>query len=274
MNFSRFKSSAITLVLLAFCQHSLPALATDRLAQKLSSSDCSFAGGFAQSKQLAGLNQPLMSEGAFYYHCQHGVIWKTVSPSESSLVFSKTGAAYRVEDGEVHKLGTRQGRVLGQLLNDLIGGDVAALEKQFEITDNASTVESSALPTSGHQSNPTDSVQRALANTLEPSDKFTLRPRKKSLKRAFTQINLDFSPAARPRLLSESATKLNSHSPTEDLTANAQTIRITMLDRHDQSTEITPTQSVTFQAKGNALQDCQQPPMTELACATLIPLPN
>ena len=230
-------SAQMALILICFLQLPSLALAGDaqteqRLAEYLSNSHCAFAGDFVQSKHLTGLTASLDSAGVFYYHCDHGVIWKTVSPKQSALVFSKKRAAHRVENDEVGKLGARQGRVLGGLLNDLIGGDIQALAKQFEIADGP--------------------------NDVNQPPSFSLRPRKKSLKRAFKQINLQFRSA--------------SLGITEE---SNRAVSITILDRHDQTTEINPTQKLSFASSGNALQACQQQPsMTELECALLLPLSN
>ena len=299
MKLIRLAQAIAALASMSFCLHSPLALASDSLAkdslaQNLNNKHCSFAGDFAQSKHLAGLSEPLNSTGAFYYHCNHGVIWKTTSPAESSLVFAKSGAAHRVENGQVTKLGARQGRVLGKLLNDLIGGDIVSLEKQFEIAgvplemaaDSATNSTISTLATLSDQAASDARAQDVHSSTTTPVREFSLYPRKKSLKRAFKQITLDFS-SANSSSLNEPKPILSNANPVPGLTTKRQTptVRITILDRHDQSTEISPTQSVIFLPEGNALQDCQlqftmtespltESPLTESECATLIPLSN
>lgn len=111
---------------LARAQASLPSLPLK--------AQCAFIGSFEQSKRLEGLIDPLVSNGDFYFHCEHGVIWKSVEPVAESLVFRKNDSAFAFnQQNEPREIKSPQGKVLGRLLNDLIGADFQQLAKTFEL---------------------------------------------------------------------------------------------------------------------------------------------
>lgn len=122
-------------------------------------SECAFSGTFEQDKALRGLSEPLRSTGTFFYHCQHGVIWSTTIPLAETLVLKRDGGGFVIRDLHTTKLQSRHGKFLGGLLNNLMGSNVAAIEKQFE-------------------------VERLEPNTR----KYQLTPKKRALKRGVKQI--------------------------------------------------------------------------------------
>jgi len=130
----------------------------------LPKSPCSFAGDFTQSKTITGLDKALESAGSFYYHCQDGVIWSTHSPIKETLIFSRSGDHAKVIEQRVSKLKGRQSKLLGKLLNSMMGGNQTEIEQQFE-----------------------------LHNITNSSTEFELLPKKKSLKRAIKKIHLAFT---------------------------------------------------------------------------------
>jgi len=125
-------------------------------------SECVFAGKFTQTKKLQGLATPLQSSGAFYYHCQHGVIWSTTSPLNETLVLKRDGTGVMLVDSRSTKLKSRQSRFLGNLINDLMGANISSLEKSFVIERFSTTTQ-----------------------------KYMLTPKNRSLKRAIKSINID-----------------------------------------------------------------------------------
>lgn len=95
---------------------------------------CAFLGLFEQEKSLNGLEDPLESNGAFYFHCEHGVIWKSVLPIAESLIFRKDGIAFTLDQqNQPREIESPQSKVLGRLLNDLIGADFKQLAKTFDL---------------------------------------------------------------------------------------------------------------------------------------------
>lgn len=130
----------------------------------LPNSPCSFSGNFIQTKTISGLDKKLESSGSFYYHCQAGVIWSTNSPINETLIFSRTGNNTQIKEQNISTLKGRQSKLLGRLLNSMMGGNQVEIEQQFSL----SMLESK-------------------------TNKFELLPKKKSLKRAIKQIQLMFN---------------------------------------------------------------------------------
>jgi hypothetical protein len=100
----------------------------------LPQNECSFAGVFEQSKHISGFDSPLISSGVFYYSCQGGVVWKTELPISETLVFQKHGATYTGQNNSLIELKSKPIKMLGRLLNSLIGGDREALTELFVIS--------------------------------------------------------------------------------------------------------------------------------------------
>lgn len=96
-------------------------------------SDCSFNGSFTQSKSLSGLVSPLQSTGVLYYHCEHGVIWKTTQPIQETLIFKKQGLSYVIDDGQAVPIKTKLSKFIGNLLFSLMRGDNTKLKQSFYI---------------------------------------------------------------------------------------------------------------------------------------------
>jgi Outer membrane lipoprotein carrier protein LolA-like len=83
-------------------------------------------GAFQQEKQLKFLRKPLLSRGTFTYDQGKGVIWKTLTPIPSTLLFN---------DG--HLL-TSQGEqavppAFGRVFKALLGGEISRLGEGFAI---------------------------------------------------------------------------------------------------------------------------------------------
>lgn len=159
---------------------------------------CVFSGVFSQKKNIVGLSEPLLSGGVFLSHCQKGIIWKTITPIEESLVFTRAGRRVRVENGKSSILKTPQSRLLGELMNGLV-----AWQPDY-INDNFDWHLSDAQ---------TESIQ--------------LAPKKPSLSRALEWVNLwKTKSASNP----ESGLATNSVAP--DI------LNIEMLDTRQQKTYI------------------------------------
>ena len=99
-------------------------------------SSCVFSGSFEQSKSLTGLPNPLESNGTFFFHCDLGVVWKTVTPIQETLVLNNSGQSYKVADSQEIPLTSSQSKILGELMNGLIGGNSSYIIEQFEVLSN------------------------------------------------------------------------------------------------------------------------------------------
>lgn len=96
---------------------------------------CYQTGRYEQQKSLAGMNKLLETQGSFAFACDKGLLWHTAAPLNETLVYSLKGTTQLVRaDGSSQKLSGTVQRHLGQMLNNLIGGNRAYLEKTFSIS--------------------------------------------------------------------------------------------------------------------------------------------
>lgn len=114
----------------------VPALATDQVnaLQEYLPSGCHHAGQYRQEKTLAGLDQALITEGSFVYSCELGLIWHTALPVTETIIYKITAEHFLLsEDNILNPLDGRVHKALGILLNHLVGGDTAYLQRHFQI---------------------------------------------------------------------------------------------------------------------------------------------
>lgn len=228
MNLNHFiwLPSALLFSLLCSPLHSSEFAGNIDLNNPLPESPCSFSGNFVQTKIITGLDKKLESTGAFYYHCDSGVIWSTNTPIEETLVFNRSGDNFQIKDQQALKLKSRQSKLLGKLLNSMMSGDQTEIEQQF------------------------------LINNTENG--YELLPKKKSLKRAIKSIQLSFSET--DSLAHSSTSQLNNDVIDQNVSAKENSItkersttnkplekiNILIKDRKNQLTSITSTQSNVF----------------------------
>jgi len=186
-------------------------------------SSCTFYGDFQQSKSLRGLEKPIESSGVFFYSCVHGVIWKTLLPIEESLVLNKDGNNSKVENGQVTQLKSRQGKMLGLLINGLIGANTDFIDKNFDVVPgNAETT----MP--------------ELQNKLNQQS-IVLSPKSRRLQRGLTRIEL---------LTSRTVPNSIDHKDGEKL------VTISLLDRHQQWTHIVSSKKADYPQATDSLSSC------------------
>lgn len=95
---------------------------------------CYQTGLYEQQKSIAGMSKLLETQGSFAFACDKGLLWHTAAPLNETLVYSLQGNTQIVRaDGSSQKLSGTVQRHLGQMLNNLIGGNRAYLEKTFAI---------------------------------------------------------------------------------------------------------------------------------------------
>lgn len=95
---------------------------------------CYQTGRYTQQKSVAGINKLLETEGSFAFACDKGLLWHTALPLTETLVYQLQGGTQLIAaDGSQQKLTGTVQRHLGQMLNNLLGGNSAYLEKTFVI---------------------------------------------------------------------------------------------------------------------------------------------
>src|SRR5690554_2578313 len=95
-------------------------------------SGCYHSGQYLQHKTLTGLAHPLVTQGVFIYACDHGLIWHTGEPITETAIYKISGQHFLLsESGELAPMKGRVHQSLGTLLNHLIGGDSAYLQRHF-----------------------------------------------------------------------------------------------------------------------------------------------
>lgn len=113
---------------------------------------CYHAGEYQQHKMLAGMDNPLITNGSFAFNCNQGLIWHTQSPIIETIIYKAQGDHVIVRpDGSTQALDSRAQRALGKILNNLIGGNSDYLQQTFSITEKSNSIEevSSAEKESG-----------------------------------------------------------------------------------------------------------------------------
>lgn len=94
-------------------------------------------GTFTQHKRVQGFRNPLVSTGLFVTARGQGVLWMTQTPFASEMAVTADRLRVRAPNGSVQELdGKREPalKAINKLLLGLLGGDVQALQAQFETT--------------------------------------------------------------------------------------------------------------------------------------------
>ena len=197
-------------------------------------SSCSFYGDFKQSKYLKGLDKPLESNGVFFFNCNLGVIWKNQVPVEETLVLSKVGKSSKIEQGQVIPLDSRQGKLLGQLINGLMGADSDFINDNFDVQNPTLQV-------------PADATNEGNAMLRQS---YILSPKSRSLSRAIKKIELVIP-----------AQSANQHVPCDDTPLEElvedQVVTISLLDRNDQWTHIVSNQLAEYPKQESTIVNCR-----------------
>ena len=97
-------------------------------------------GRFDQSKQLVGLKKPLTSNGRFCVVADKGVLWRTLQPFPNTLKLTHDEIIQLRGERVALRLDAKQEpavRMINSVLFALLAGDLAQLEKLFDI-DGAS----------------------------------------------------------------------------------------------------------------------------------------
>ena len=97
-------------------------------------------GRFDQSKQLAGMKKPLLSNGRFCVVKGKGVLWRTLKPFPNTLRLTRDEIVHLQGDRVAMRMDARNEpvvRTINSVLFSLLGGDLAQLDKLFEVDGSA-----------------------------------------------------------------------------------------------------------------------------------------
>ena len=93
-------------------------------------------GRFDQSKQLVGLKKPVTSSGRFCVVADKGVLWRSLQPFANTLRLTRDEIVQLQGDRVALRLDAKQEptvRLINSVLFALLAGDLAQLEKLFEV---------------------------------------------------------------------------------------------------------------------------------------------
>jgi len=97
-------------------------------------------GRFDQSKQLAGMKKPLLSNGRFCVVKGKGVLWRTLKPFPNTLRLTRDEIVHLQGDRVAMRMDAKNEpvvRTINSVLFSLLGGDLAQLDKLFEVDGSA-----------------------------------------------------------------------------------------------------------------------------------------
>jgi hypothetical protein len=97
-------------------------------------------GRFDQTKQLAGIRKPLISNGRFCVVAGKGVLWRTLQPFPNTLRLTRDEIVHFQGERVALRLDARQEptvRMINSVLFSLLTGDLAPLDKLFEVDARA-----------------------------------------------------------------------------------------------------------------------------------------
>jgi hypothetical protein len=93
-------------------------------------------GRFDQTKQLAGLKKPLLSNGRFCVVADKGVLWRSLQPFANTVRLTRDEIVQMQGERVTMRLNAKQEptvRLMNSVLFSLLAGDLGQLEKLFAI---------------------------------------------------------------------------------------------------------------------------------------------
>jgi len=97
-------------------------------------------GRFDQTKNLAGMKKPLLSNGRFCVVKGKGVLWRTLKPFPNTLRLTRDEIVHLQGERVAMRMDARTEpvvRMINSVLFSLLGGDLAQLDKMFEVDGTA-----------------------------------------------------------------------------------------------------------------------------------------
>jgi outer membrane lipoprotein carrier protein LolA len=98
-------------------------------------------GRFDQIKQLAGLKNPLRSNGRFCVVADKGVLWRSLQPFANTVRLSRDEIVQWQGERLAMRLNAKQEptvRIINSLLFSVLAGDLGQLEKHFDVDGSVS----------------------------------------------------------------------------------------------------------------------------------------
>ncbi len=93
-------------------------------------------GRFEQTKHLAGLKKPLVSNGRFCVVADKGVLWRTLQPFPNTVRLTRDEVVQSQGERVIMRLNAKQEptvRLMNSVLFSLLAGDFGQLEKFFDL---------------------------------------------------------------------------------------------------------------------------------------------
>jgi len=93
-------------------------------------------GRFDQSKQLAGMKKPLLSNGRFCVVAGKGILWRTLQPFPNTLRLTREEIVHLQGERVAMRIDAKQEptvRMINGVLFSLLAGDLGQLEALFEV---------------------------------------------------------------------------------------------------------------------------------------------
>ncbi len=93
-------------------------------------------GRFDQSKQLAGIKKPLLSNGRFCVVAGKGILWRTLQPFPNTLRLTREEIVHLQGERVAMRIDAKQEptvRMINGVLFSLLAGDLGQLETLFEV---------------------------------------------------------------------------------------------------------------------------------------------
>ena len=97
-------------------------------------------GRFDQTKHLAGMKKPLVSQGRFCVVAGKGVLWRTLKPFPNTLRLTRDEIVHFQGERVAMRLDARQEptvRMINSVLFSLLSGELSGLESLFEVEGSA-----------------------------------------------------------------------------------------------------------------------------------------
>lgn len=131
------RMTAMLLLAAAACAQAAAPVA--RIQSMLAKPDV-LCGRFDQTKQLAGMKKPLLSSGRFCVVKNKGVLWRTLKPFPNTLRLTRDEIVHLQGERVAMRMDARSEpvvRTINSVLFSLLGGDLAQLDKLFEVDGTA-----------------------------------------------------------------------------------------------------------------------------------------
>jgi hypothetical protein len=100
---------------------------------------CVFSGTFVQEKWLDGLENPLRTQGDFFFSCKYGLVWNTVQPIKEVFLYADSTKSFRVDErGRMLRPSGGALYAMSRIVFRILEGDVEYFSKDFELSRDAS----------------------------------------------------------------------------------------------------------------------------------------